>query len=138
MKAGQNVGRTVVLGIIVVLEGLVLLSVVLHVDLLPFALFDTIYPNIVSLLIIVLPLVIGILTPRWEWAVVLAVLPFLVLAIIYSTVYAPVWQIDLFQLGLLAQRVAGMLFLLGGLSFAGWLGRRAVGLPTTTTSVKMP
>jgi len=74
--------------------------------------------------ILVLPVIIGAVSQRLEVAIVLSVLPFFLLAVVYTTVYAPVWNIDLFQLGVLAERVAGGAFLLGGLGAFGWLLRR--------------
>jgi hypothetical protein len=93
----------------------------------------TVYPALDSLLVLLLPLVVGFLTQRLELAIVLTVLPFVLLVLIYATVFSPVWQIDLFQLGVLASRVAGMLYLLGGLGLVGWFVRRALGLPTTVS-----
>lgn len=128
MKSTPDLGRLVILGIAVVLEGVAVLSTVLHIAFLP---FPTVYPALDSLLVLLLPLVVGFLTERLELAVVLAVLPFVLLVLIYSAVFAPVWQIDLFQLGVLASRVAGMLYLLGGLGVVGWLVRRVFGLRTS-------
>jgi hypothetical protein len=113
--------RLVSLGVLVLLEGFMVVSVALNVVFLP---LGTIYPNIASVTILVLPVAIGLLSQRFEVAIVLTVLPFFVLALVYSTVYAPVWNIDLFQLGILAGRVAGVTFLLGGLGWFGWLLRR--------------
>ncbi len=83
-----------------------------------------IYPNVASVAILILPIIIGVVSRRWEVAIVLTVLPFFVLAVVYTTIYAPVWNIDLFQLGVLAGRVAGAIFLLGGLGWFGYLLRR--------------
>ena len=57
-------------------------------------------------------------------AIVLTVLPFFVLSVVYTAIYAPVWNIDLFQLDVLAGRVAGAAVLLGGFGWFGWLLRR--------------
>jgi hypothetical protein len=122
LKTGQNdIIRLIALGALVILEGLALVSTVLNVVFLP---LGVIYPNIASITILLLPVVIGLVAHRWEVAIVLTVLPFFVLAVVYTTVYAPVWNIDLFQLGVLAGRVAGAAFLLGGLGWFGWLLRR--------------
>jgi hypothetical protein len=130
MRSTSELVRYVLLGVVVVLEALAVLSAVLHIAFLP---FPTIYPSLDSLLVIVLPLLVGFLTQRLEVAILLAVAPFVVLAVVYSTIYSPVWQIDLVQLGVLASRVTGMLYLLGGLGLVGWLLRRAFGLPTSVT-----
>lgn len=122
MKTGQNdIIRLIVLGVLVILEGLAMVSTVLNVVFLP---LGVVYPNIASVSILLLPVVIGLVSHRLEVAIVLTVLPFFVLAVVYTTVFAPVWNIDLFQLGVLAGRVAGAAFLLGGLGAFGWLLRR--------------
>jgi hypothetical protein len=130
MRSTSDLVRLVILGVLVVLEGLAVLSAVLHIA---FLTFPTVYPALDSLLVILLPLVVGFLSQRLEVAIVLTVAPFVVLALVYATVFAPVWQIDLVQLGVLASRVSGMLYLLGGLGLIGWFLRRAFGLPTTIT-----
>jgi hypothetical protein len=117
----SDVIRLVSLGVLVLLEGFAVVSLALNVVFLP---LGTIYPNVASVTILVLPVAIGLLSQRFEVAIVLTVLPFFVLAIVYTTIYAPVWTIDLFQLGTLAGRVAGVAFLLGGLGWFGWLLRR--------------
>ena len=122
LKTGQNdIIRLIALGALVILEGLAMVSTMLNLVFLP---IGGIYPNITSVAILILPVAVGLVSRRWEVAVVLTVLPFLVLAVVYTTIYAPVWNIDLFQLGVLAGRVAGAIFLLGGLGFFGWLLRR--------------
>jgi hypothetical protein len=113
--------RLTALGVLVLLEGLAVVSTVLSVVFVP---IGTLYPNIASVTILVLPVAIGLLSERFEVAIVLSVLPFFVLAVVYTAVYAPVWNIDPFQLGVLAGRVAGATFLLGGLGWFGWLVRR--------------
>jgi hypothetical protein len=130
MRSTSDLVRLVILGVLVVLEGLAVLSAVLHIA---FLTFPTVYPALDSLLVILLPLVVGFLSQRLEVAIVLTVAPFVVLALVYATVFAPVWQIDLVQLGVLASRVSGMLYLLGGLGLIGWFLRRTFGLPTTIT-----
>lgn len=117
----NDILRLLALGVLVILEGLAVVSTVLNITLLP---LGTIYPNVDSVTILVLPVIIGAVSQRLEVAIVLTVLPFFLLAVIYTTVYAPVWNIDLFQLGVLAERVAGGAFLLGGLGAFGWLLRR--------------
>jgi hypothetical protein len=96
----------------------------------------TVYGNIVSVAVFVLPTVIGLLARRFEAAILLAVLPFWLIAVVYLARYAPPWNLDLFSLGPLAGRVAAATFLLGGLGFLGWLLRRALfGAKSTSTPV---
>lgn len=118
----NDILRLIGLGVLVIIEGLAVVSTVLDLVFTPFA--GTVYPNIISVVILVLPVVIGLVSRRLEVAIVLTVAPFFVLAVVYTTVYAPVWNIDLFQLGVLAGRVAGALVLLGGLGAFGWLIRK--------------
>jgi hypothetical protein len=113
--------RLAALGVLTLLEGLAVVSTVLNIVFLP---VGTIYPNIASVAILILPVLIGALSDRLEVAIVLTVIPFFVLAVVYTAVFAPVWNIDLFQLGVMAGRVAGAAFLLGGLGGLGWLFRR--------------
>jgi amino acid permease len=117
----NDVIRLVALGLLVILEGFAVVSTVLNVVFVP---LGTAYPNVASVTILVLPVIIGLIARRVEVAVVLTVLPFFVLALVYTAVYAPVWNIDLFQLGVMAERVAGAAFLLGGLGAFGWMSRR--------------
>src|SRR5260221_5963167 len=116
--ARSDVIRLGAVGVLVVLEGLLMVGTVLNMVLLP---LGTVYPNIASVAILVLPVIIGALSLRVEVAVVLTVLPFFVLAVVYAAAFAPVWNIDLFQLGVQAGRVAGAAFLLGGLGALGWM-----------------
>ena len=113
--------RLIALGVLVLLEGLALVSTALNLVFVP---IGPLYPNIASVTILILPVAIGLLSQRFEVAIVLTVLPFFVLAVVYSAKNAPVWDIDLFQLGVLAGRVAGTAILLGGLGWFGWLVRR--------------
>ena len=122
LTTGQSdIIRLIVLGVLVILEGLALVSTVLNVVFLPLGI---VYPNIASASILILPVLVGLVSQRFELAIVLTVLPLLVLAVVYTAAFAPVWNIDLFQLGTLAGRVAGAIFLLGGLGYFGWLLRR--------------
>ncbi|PWT73048.1 MAG: hypothetical protein C5B60_08655 [Chloroflexi bacterium] len=122
LNAGRSDAiRLIVLGALVLLEGLAVVSTALNIVFLP---TGTVYPNIASVSILILPVVIGLLSQRFEVSIVLTVLPFFVLVIVYSAIYAPVWNSDLFQLGVLAGRVAGVAILLGGLGWFGWLLRR--------------
>src|SRR6185312_3839046 len=90
--------RLIVLGILVILEGLALVSTALNIVFLP---LGVVYPNVASAAILILPVAIGLASKRWELALVLTVLPFLVLAAVYTTRYAPIWNMDIFQLGVL-------------------------------------
>lgn len=119
---GRNdVIRLIALGALVILEGLMVFSTVLNIVFVP---IGTFYPNIASVAILILPVIIGLLAKRMDVAIVLTVLPFFILAVVYTAIYAPVWNIDLFQLGVLAGRVAGAAFLLGGLGALGLMLRR--------------
>jgi hypothetical protein len=120
-KGQSDIIRLIVLGVLVILEGLAMVSTVLNIVFLP---FGVVYPNIASVAILILPVLVGFVAQRFEVAIVLTVLPLLVLAVVYTVAFAPVWNIDLFQLGVLAGRVAGAIFLLGGLGYFGWLLRR--------------
>ena len=122
LTTGQNdIIRLAALGVLVILEGLAVLSTVLNIVFLP---LGVVYPNIASVAILILPVIVGLVAQRWEVAIVLTVLPFFVLAVVYTAIFAPVWNIDLFQLGVQAGRVAGTAVLLGGLGWFGWLLRR--------------
>lgn len=122
LTTGQSdIIRLIVLGVLVILEGLAMVSTVLNIVFLP---FGVVYPNIASASILILPVLVGLVAQRFEVAIVLTVLPLFVLAVVYTVAFAPVWNIDLFQLGVLAGRVAGAIFLLGGLGYFGWLLRR--------------
>lgn len=122
LKTGENdIARLITLGVLTIVEGGALVSTMLNLVFLP---LGVIYPNVASVVILILPVIIGLVAHRLEVAIVLTVLPFFVLALVYTAGYAPVWNIDLFQLGVLAGRVAGATFLLGGLGAFGWLLRR--------------
>lgn len=123
-KAAQgqsDIVRLIALFVLSALEGLAVVSTALQIVFVP---VGTFYPNIASVAILVIPVLIGLISGRLEVAIVLTVLPFFVLAIVYTAIYAPIWNIDLFQLGTEAGRVAGAEFLLGGLGAFGWLLRR--------------
>ncbi|MGH2504390.1 MAG: hypothetical protein ACRDID_17935 [Ktedonobacterales bacterium] len=117
----DDILRLVALGALVIIEGLAVVSTVLNLVFVP---VGVIYPNIVSVAILILPALVGLVARRLEVAIVLAVTPFFVLALVYTTIFAPVWNIDLFQLGVLAGRVASTAFLLGGLGAFGWMIRK--------------
>lgn len=113
--------RLIGLGIAVILESAALTSLILRLALLP---FGDAYPPIVSVATFMLPSVVGLLARRLEVAVLLAILPFWILAVVYLGGFATPWNVDLFSLGLLAERVAGFTALLGLLGLFGWLVRR--------------
>jgi hypothetical protein len=119
----NDVLRLISLAALIILEGFAILSVVLNIAFLP---LSTIYPNVISVAVLVLPFLIGLLTQRFEAAVLLALLPFLVLVVVYSAIYAPVWTLDLLQVGVLVGRVAGVSYVVAGLAIVGWLLRRIV------------
>lgn len=117
---GWRIFRLIGLGGLVILEGLAMVSTMLNIVFLP---IGPAYPNIASVAVLILPAIVGAFSRRLDAAIVLAVTPFFVLALVYTTIYAPVWNIDLFQLGELARRVAGAMFLFGGLGAFGWMVR---------------
>lgn len=120
--------QLIALAVAVLLESFAVISIVLRTSFLP---LGPIYPNLVSVAVFVLPVVVGVLSRRLEIAVLLAVLPFWALSVVYLAVFAPLWYVDLFQIGVLAERVAGATILLGSLGLFGWLLRRVIpGLKT--------
>lgn len=119
----SDILRISVLGLLVIIEGAVIASAALN---LVFLQAGSVYPNIASIAILILPLLIGGLSKQWEIAIVASTLPYLVLIAIYTSVYAPVFNIDLYNLGVLAGRVAGGGFLFGGLGYLGLLLRRII------------
>lgn len=129
MKGLSVTPRVIVLGIAVVLESLAVLSVAEHLELAP---LGTFYPNIISVAVFLLPSLVGLLSRRLTVALLLAALPFWALAVVYLVVARPLWDIDLFSIGALAQRAAGVSVLLLTLGLAGWLLRRVIpGLTAT-------
>jgi hypothetical protein len=130
---GMEQLRLIGLGVAVLLEGLAVLSVVLNSR---FFSLGEFYPNVISVALFVLPSAIGVLSRRLEVALLLATLPWWVTSVVYLAEFGAVWNIDLFQLGVLAGRVAGMAILLGILSLFGWLIRRIV-LHQSVTNVSV-
>lgn len=118
-----EIARLISLSLVVLLEGAATLSIALRVAFLP---IGSAYPYVISAASWVLPVVVGLLSRRFEVAVLLAVLPVWVLALVYLAAFAPVWNVDLFTLGVQAGRTAGVTFLIGGLGFFGWLARRVL------------
>src|SRR5438309_12065605 len=88
---GWRIFRLIGLGGLVILEGLAALSAMLNIVFLP---IGSIYPNVASVAVLILPAIVGAFSRRLDVAIVLAVTPFFVLALVYTTVYAPVWNID--------------------------------------------
>lgn len=113
--------RLLVLGLAVLLEGLAILSVVLNSE---FLVTGKFYPNAISVLLFVMPTIIGLFSKRLVTALVLSALPWWITSLIYLAEFGAVWNIDLFQLGVLAGRVAGMIVLLFALALFGWAIRR--------------
>src|SRR5260221_12762672 len=85
--------RLIALNLAVLLEGAALLSILLRIGLLP---IGTVYGNIVSVAVWVLPTVVGLLARRFEGAIVLAGLPFLLLSVFSLLRLAPPRDSDLF------------------------------------------
>jgi hypothetical protein len=105
------------LGLAVLLEGAAILSIVLNSE---FLVTGKFYPNVVSVLLFIMPTVIGLLSKRLVTALVLAALPWWVTSVIYLAEFGTIFNVDLFQLGVLAGRVAGMVVLLFALALFGW------------------
>jgi hypothetical protein len=118
----NDIIRLVALGVLVLLEGLAVLSLVLKEQ---FFNLGGIYANIVSVAVFVLPLLIGVLSRRLTGAIFLATLPFLISSILYLAFFGDPFNIDLFQLGVLAARVAAIGILLAFLATLGWIARKA-------------
>jgi len=105
------------LGAAALLEGAAILSIILNSE---FLVTGKFYPNVISVLLFVMPTVIGLLSGRLVTALALAALPWWVTSVIYLAEVGAVWNIDIFQLGVLAGRVAGMIVLLFALALFGW------------------
>jgi hypothetical protein len=118
----NDIIRLVALGAAVLLEGLAVLSIVLKQQ---FFSLGGIYANVVSVAVFVLPLVVGVLSRRLTGAIFLATLPFLIASAIYLGFFGDPFNIDLFQLGVLAGRVAAIGILLALLATLGWIARKA-------------
>jgi hypothetical protein len=118
----NDIIRLVALGAAVLLEGLAVLSIVLKQQ---FFSLGGIYANVVSVAVFVLPLVVGVLSRRLTGAIFLATLPFLITSAIYLGFFGDPFNIDLFQLGVLAGRVAAIGILLALLATLGWIARKA-------------
>ncbi len=118
----NDIIRLVVLGVVVLLEGLAVLSLIFKQQ---FFSLGGVYANIISVAVFVLPLVIGVLSRRLTGAIFLATLPFLITSIIYLAFFGDPYNIDLFQLGVLAGRVAAIGILLALLGTLGWIARKA-------------
>jgi hypothetical protein len=124
-----SVPRLIGLNLAILLEGVAMLSIALRVTFLPIGQF---YPSVVSAVIFLLPIVIGLLSKRIEAGVLLPLLPVLAIVAVYLILYAPVWNVDLFTLGVQAGRTAGALVLFAVLGLCGWLIRRLLFGPKAT------
>ncbi len=124
LKTQNQVGRIVALTIVELLEALAILSIVLRITYLP--ILVAIYPNIVSVAVYLLPVIVGLITQRLENAILLSVAPVVVLAAIYQAIFPLPWFVSISTLGDLAGRVAGPIILFGGLGAFGWLLRRSI------------
>ena len=118
----NDIIRLNVLGVVVLLEGLAVLSLILKQQ---FFSLGGIYANVISVAVFVLPLLIGVLSRRLTGAIFLVTLPFLITSIIYLGFFGDPYNIDLFQLGVLAGRVAAIGILLALLGTLGWIARKA-------------
>jgi hypothetical protein len=118
----NDIIRLVALGVVVLLEGLAVLSLIFKYQ---FFSLGGAYANIISVAVFVLPFVVGVLSHRLTGAVFLATLPFLISSAIYLGFFGDPFNIDLFQLGVLAGRVAAIGILLAFLATLGWVARRA-------------
>jgi hypothetical protein len=118
----NDIIRLIVLGVVVLLEGLAVLSLILKQQ---FFSLGGIYANVISVAVFVLPLLIGVLSRRLTGAIFLVTLPFLITSIIYLGFFGDPYNIDLFQLGVLAGRVAAIGILLALLGTLGWIARKA-------------
>jgi hypothetical protein len=118
-----EIARLIALVALTLLEGVALLSVALRIVFLP---LGDAYPRIVSAVVVLVPILVGLLSRRWEAAVLLGVLPFWVMGIVYQLVYVPVWNLDLLSIGnILSPFVSVSAFALG-LSYLGWVLRRVL------------
>lgn len=120
--------RLGVLAAAVLVEGAAILSVVLNSE---FLVTGKFYPNVISVLLFVMPTVVGLFSKRLVTALLLAALPWWVTSIIYLAEFGTIFNIDLFQLGVLAGRVAGMVVLLFALALFGWAIRAVFFKPQT-------
>jgi hypothetical protein len=118
----NDIIRLVALGVAVLLEGLAVLSLIFKFQ---FFSLGGIYANVISVAVFVLPFVVGLLSHRLTGGIFLATLPFLISSAIYLGFFGDPFNIDLFQLGVLAGRVAAIGILLAFLATLGWIARRA-------------
>ena len=112
--------RLGLLGIAVVVEGALVVSILARSELFP---LGVLYPNIVSVAFLAMPSIVGGLSRRLAVAVLLAMLPFWMTTAVYLAIFAPIWTVDLFLGAGLAERVAGFMALLALLGLFGWLIR---------------
>src|SRR5260370_22920177 len=88
--------RLIALNLAVLLEGAALLSILLRIGLLP---IGTVYGNIVSGAVWVLPTLVGLLARRFEAAILLAGVPLSPLAGGFPSPYPPPRHLHLFLVG---------------------------------------
>ena len=119
--SGGEIARIITIIVAVLVESIALLSIALSVSLLP---IGTAYPRVVSAVVILLPTLIGLLSIRWEAAIVIGVLPFWVMGVVYDIVYAPIWNLDLLSIGSVLTPFVSVSAFAAGLSYLGWLLRR--------------
>lgn len=124
--------RLIGLSVVVLLEGAAALSIALNVAFLP---LGAAYPYVISAASWLLPVLVGLLSRRFEAAILLAVLPVFLLVLAYLAIRALAWNEDFITLAAQAGSLAGSLILVGSLGFFGWLIRRIV---FGTKSVRMP
>jgi len=118
---GGEIARVIALVVADLIEAVAILSVALRTE---FLHLGAAYPAIVSAVVILIPTVVGLLSRRWEAAMVVAVLPFWVMGVVYQIVFTPVWNLDLLSIGnVLTPFVAVSAFAVG-LGYLGWLLRR--------------
>lgn len=118
---GGEIARVIALVVADLIEAVALLSVALRTQFVP---LGGAYPAVVSAVVILMPTLIGLLSRRWEAAMVVAVLPFWVMGVVYQIVFTPVWNLDLLSIGnVLTPFVAVSAFAVG-LGYLGWLLRR--------------
>jgi hypothetical protein len=118
---GGEIARVIALVVADLIEAVAILSVALRAE---FLHLGAAYPAIVSAVVILIPTVVGLLSRRWEAAMVVAVLPFWVMGVVYQIVFTPVWNLDLLSIGnVLTPFVAVSTFAVG-LGYFGWLLRR--------------
>ncbi len=116
-----EIARLFAVAVVILLESGALLSVALRVAFVP---LGTAYPAVVSGAVILLPSLVGLLSRRWEAAILLGVLPFWVMGVVYQIVFVPVWNLDLLSIGNVLSPFVTVSAFAVGLSYIGWVLRR--------------